>query len=78
MGFQTILLIPKLNNSLINLNNLNHKQSINLYYKKQFHNNYKIDEQILKSLIHKDVFPTDPTKKKVRLIIYNKEFKPLT
>ena len=28
-------------------NNLNHKQLINLYYKNQFHNNYKFDEQIL-------------------------------
>ena len=26
----------------------NHKQSINLYYKKQFHSNYKIDEHIFK------------------------------
>ena len=29
-------------------NTINHKQSINLYYKKQFHSNYKIDEHILK------------------------------
>ena len=27
-------------------NTLNHKQSINLYYKNQFHSNYKIDEHI--------------------------------
>ena len=79
MGFPTTLLIPKLNNSLINLNNLtdnnlNQKQSINFYYKKQFHSNYKIDEQILKNLIHKNVLPTDPTKK-VRLIIFNNKFK---
>ena len=37
-------------------NNLNHKQSINLYYKKQFHGNYKIDEHILKTLSIK-IFP---------------------
>ena len=49
MGFPTKLLIPKLNNSFINLNNiLNNKQSINLYYKNQFHSNYKIDDHILK------------------------------
>ena len=29
-------------------NNLNDKQSINLYYKNRFHRNYKIDEHILK------------------------------
>ena len=53
-------------------NILNHKRSINLYYKKQFHSNDKIDEHILKTLIQKNVLPTDPTKK-VRLIIdYNK------
>ena len=48
-------------------NSLNHKQSINLYYKNQFHSNYKIDEQIFKNLIHKNVPPTHATKK-VRLI----------
>ena len=51
MRFPTTLLIQKLNISLIKLNNitdniLNHEQSINLYYKNQFHNNYKIDECI--------------------------------
>ena len=34
-------------------NTLNHKQSINLYYKNQFHNNYKIDEHIQKTLSKK-------------------------
>ena len=34
-------------------NILNHKQSINLYYKNQFHSNYKIDEHISKNLIQK-------------------------
>ena len=67
MDFSTTLLIPKLNNSLINLKNitdniLNHKHSINLYNKKQFHSNYKTDEHILKNY-PKNVLPTDPTKK---------------
>ena len=31
-------------------NTLNDKQSINLYYKNQFHSNYKIDEHVLKTL----------------------------
>ena len=53
---------------------LNHKQSINLYYKNQVHNNYKRDEQILKNRIQKNVLPTNHTKK-VRLIIYDNKFK---
>ena len=55
-------------------NNLNHKQSINLYYKNQFHSNYKIDEYILKKSYPKKCLPTDPTKK-VKLIIYYNKFK---
>ena len=34
-------------------NNLNNKQSINLYCKKQFHRSNKIDEQTLKNLFKK-------------------------
>ena len=59
-------------------NSLNHKQSINLYNKKQFHSNYKIDEHvaatdgcykhILKKPYPKKVLPTDPTKKDKRRI----------
>ena len=45
-------------------NILNHKQSINFYYKNQFHSNYQIDEHILKNLIPKNVLPTDPKKNK--------------
>ena len=37
-------------------NTLNYKQSINLYYENQFHNNYKIDEHVLKNLIQKIMF----------------------
>ena len=40
-------------------NILNHKQSRNLYYKNQFHSNYKIDEHIFKNLIQITVI--DPT-----------------
>ena len=46
-------------------NTLNHKQPINLYYKKQFQSNYKIDEHILKKSSHKNVLPTYPTKNKI-------------
>ena len=53
-------------------NTLNHKQSINLYCKNQFHSNYKIDEHILKKLIPKNILPTNPTKKVSFIIYYNK------
>ena len=55
-------------------NTLNHKHSINLYCKNQFHSNYKIDEHILKNLIQKNVLPSNPTKN-VRHIIYYNRFK---
>ena len=55
-------------------NILKHKQWINLYYKNQFHSNYKIDEHILKKPYPKNILPTNPTKK-VRLIIYYNKFK---
>ena len=49
-------------------NTLNHKQSINLYNKNQFHCNYKIKKKLIKN-----VLPTDPSKK-IRLIIYDNKF----
>ena len=49
-------------------NILNHKQSINLYYKNKCHNNHNIDEHI-KKRYPKNVLTTDATKK-IRLIIY--------
>ena len=68
MGFPIKLLIPKLNILLINLSNitdntLNHKQSINLYYKNQLNSNYKRDEHILKNLIQKKCSPYWPYQK---------------
>ena len=79
MGFPTTLLIPKLNISLIKLkkhnvdNILNYKQSINLYYKTQFHSKYKIDEHILKNLIPKKC-SSYQSYQKIRLIIYYNKF----
>ena len=35
------------------------------------HYNYKSDEKILKTLIHRNILPTDPNKK-IKLIIYYK------
>ena len=65
-------LINKLEHSIDNI--LNHKQSINLYYKKHFHSNYMIDEHIFKKKLSKNVHPNDPTKK-IRFVIYYNKFK---
>ena len=37
----------------------------------QIHYNYKSDEKILKTWIHRNILPTDPNKK-IKLIYYNK------
>ena len=42
-----------------------------LSYHNQMHDNYKSDEKILKTLIHRNILPTDPNKK-IKLIYYNK------
>ena len=38
------------------------------------HHNYKLDKKILKTLIHRNMLPTDPNKK-IKLIIYHNKFK---
>ena len=38
------------------------------------HYNYKTDEKILKTLIHRNIIPTDPNKK-IKLIMYFNKFK---
>ena len=38
------------------------------------HFNYKSDEKILKTFIHRNILPTDPNKK-IKLIIYYNKFK---
>ena len=43
-------------------------------YHNQMHYNYKSDEKILKTLIHRNILPTDPNKK-IKLIIYYNKFK---
>ena len=47
---------------------------IKLFYLNQMLYNYKSDEKILKTLIHKSILPTDPNKK-IKLIIYYYNFK---
>ena len=44
---------------------------IKLFYRNQMHYNYKSDEKILKTLIHRNILPTDPNKK-IKLVIYYK------
>ena len=38
------------------------------------HYNYKLDQNILKTLIQRNILPTDPNKK-IKLIIYHDKFK---
>ena len=38
------------------------------------HNNYKSNEKILKTLIHRNIIPTYPNKK-IKFMIYNNKFK---
>ena len=47
---------------------------IKLFYRNQMHYNYKSDEKILKTLIHRNILPTDPNKK-IKLIIHYNKFK---
>ena len=47
---------------------------IKLFYRNQMHYNYNSDEKIMKTLIHKNILPTDPNKK-IKLIIYYNKFK---
>ena len=47
---------------------------IKFFYRNQMHYNYKSDEKILKTLIDRNILPTDPNKK-IKLIIYYNKFK---
>ena len=42
---------------------LSQQTFIKLFYRDQMHYNYKSDEKILKTLIHRNILPTDPNKK---------------
>ena len=59
--------------SNIKQNNYKH---INLFYCNQMHPNFKLDEKILKNIIHRYISPID-NKNKIRFIIYYKKFKTL-
>ena len=48
---------------------------IKLFYRNQMRYNYKSDEKILKTLIHRNILPTDPNKRIKLIIYYNNKFK---
>ena len=59
----------------INTATLQPKQKfIKLLYCNQMPYNYELDENILKTLIKRNILPTDPNKK-IKLIIYYNKFK---
>ena len=50
------------------------KHMSNFFYRNQLLYNYKSDEKVLKTLIYRNMLPTD-SNKKIKLIIYYNEFK---
>ena len=58
------MLTNKINSVLLHPVN----KHIKLFYHNQMHYNYKSDEKILKTLIHRNILPTDPNKK-IKLIL---------
>ena len=50
------------------------KHISNFFYRNQMHYDYKSDEKILKTLIHRNILPTDPNKR-IKLIMYYNKFK---
>ena len=65
------MLTNKMNSVLLHPAN---KHISNFFHRNQMHYNYKSDEKILKTLIHKNILPTDPNKK-IKLVIYYNKFK---
>ena len=53
----------------------NKQAFIKIFYSNQMHYNYELDENILKTLIQRNILPTDPNKKNKT---YYKYSKPLT
>ena len=65
------MLTNKINTVLLHLVN---RHISNFFYRNQMLYNYKLDEKILKRLIHRNILPTDPNKK-IKLIICYDKFK---
>ena len=81
-GFPNYIVDEQINRMIKNVNQQNKQCTtpssqqtyIKLFYRNQMHYNYKSDEKIMKTLIHKNILPTDPNKK-IKLIIYYNKFK---
>ena len=65
------MLTNKINTVLLHPVN---KHRSNFFYRNQMHYNYKSNEKILKTLIHRNILPSYPYKK-LKLIIYYDKFK---
>ena len=59
-------------------NNLNHQQSINLYYKNQFHSNYKNDEEIFVKILSIKMFSLLTLPKNLDLLYTSRNLLSLT
>ena len=78
-GFPNYIVDEQINRMIKNVNQQNKHCTTRLsqqtfFYRNQMHYNYKSDEKILKTLIHRNILPTDPNKK-IKLIIYYYKFK---
>ena len=81
-GFPNYIVDEQIKRTIKNVNQQNKQCTtpssqqtyIKLFYRNQMHYNYKSDEKIMKTLIHKNILPTDPNKK-IKLIIYYNKFK---
>ena len=67
------MLTNKINTVLLHPVN---KHISKFFYRNQMHYNYISDEKIMKTLIHKNILPSDPNKV-IKLIIYYNKFKTL-
>ena len=67
------MLANKLNSVTLNLVN-KHLWKLFFFYRDQIHNLYKLDDNILKTLIQRNIFPTDANKR-IKLLIYFDKFK---
>ena len=68
LNVQLKMLANKINTATLHPIN---KHLSNCFFHNQMHYNYKLDENIFKMLIQKNILPIDPNKK-VKLIFYNK------
>ena len=78
-GFPNYIVDEQIKRMIKNVNQQNKRCTTppsqqTFFYRNQMHYNYKSGEKILKTLIHRNILPTDPNKK-IKLIIYYDKFK---